>query len=101
MVIYHNCVGHAIYVSEQCPKGKVSNVLLGIMPLICTPFKQVDIDLIGPIIPISNRGLWHILTTIDYSTRYLGSVSLRTICKVEVAEAMLNVYRRELERNGL
>jgi hypothetical protein len=76
------------------PKGKVSKVPLGIMPLIDTPFKRVGIDLIGPIIPASNRGHRYILTIIDYATRYPEAVALRNICTVDVAEAMLKVFSR-------
>ena len=51
-------------------KGCVPKVPLGKMPLIDTPFKRVEVDIVGPIHPPSADGHKYILTLVDYSTRY-------------------------------
>ena len=76
------------------PKGKVSKVPLGKMPLIDTPFQRVAIDIIGPIHPISENGNRYILTFVDYATRYPEAVPLRSIETTRVAEAMVQVFTR-------
>lgn len=50
-------------------KGRVTKVPLGRMPLIETPFERVAIDLVGPIVPASERGNRYLLTVVDYATR--------------------------------
>ncbi|KAK3878363.1 hypothetical protein Pcinc_016947 [Petrolisthes cinctipes] len=47
------------------PKGRVKPVSMSNMPLIPEPFSKVAIDLIGPIVPMSDRGHRYILTVID------------------------------------
>ena len=47
------------------PKGRVTRVPLQSMPLIDTPFKRVAIDLVGPITPVSDRGIRYMLSLID------------------------------------
>jgi len=44
------------------PKVRVSEIPLGFMPVIVMRLKHVGIDLIGPIIPASNRGYQYIST---------------------------------------
>ena len=44
------------------PKGHISKLPLGRMPLIDTPFTRVAIDLIGPIHPSTDEGHRFILT---------------------------------------
>ena len=51
------------------PKGKVSKVPLGKMPIIDEPFKRVSFDLIGPVAPVSEHGNRYILTVVDFATR--------------------------------
>ncbi|XP_060603795.1 uncharacterized protein LOC132756686 [Ruditapes philippinarum] len=41
---------------KTIPKGRVKKVPLGDMPVIEEPFHRVAIDLIGPIIPVSEKG---------------------------------------------
>jgi transposase InsO family protein len=76
------------------PKGRVSKVPLGSMPVIETPFQRVAIDLVGPIHPCTERGKRYILTIVDYATRYPEAVPLRNIDTRSVAEALLDVYSR-------
>ena len=51
---------------------------------------QDTVDIIEPIAPPSEAGLWYIVTLVDYATRYLDSVPLKKITVKEVAEAILN-----------
>ena len=75
-------------------KGKVSQVPLGKVPLIDTPFKRVAIDLVGPIYPPSEKGNRYILTLIDYATRYPEATALKNIETVTIAEALVDMYAR-------
>lgn len=76
------------------PKGRVSKVPLGSMPLIDTPFQRIAIDLVGPIHPCSDRKNRYILTVVDYATRYPEAVALANIDTKSVAEALFNIYTR-------
>ena len=76
------------------PKGKVMKVPLGQMPLIDTPFERVAVDLVGPIVPVTDRGNRYILTLVDYSTRYPEAVALKGIETERVAEAMVDIFTR-------
>ena len=76
------------------PKGRVSKVPLGEMPLIDVPFKRVAADLVGPIEPRSTSGKKYILTIVDYATRYLEAIALSSITTEHVAEAMIEIFSR-------
>ncbi|XP_069108215.1 uncharacterized protein, partial [Argopecten irradians] len=76
------------------PKGRISKVPLGQMPLIDTPFQRVAIDLVGPLQPVTDRGNRYILTIVDYATRYPEAVALKGIETERVAEALVDVYSR-------
>ncbi|XP_033728194.1 uncharacterized protein LOC117317492 [Pecten maximus] len=76
------------------PKGRVSKVPLGTMPLIDIPFQRVAIDIIGPLQPATDRGNRYILTIVDYATRYPEAIALRGIETERVAEALVDVYSR-------
>jgi len=73
-------------------KGRVSKVPLGKMPVIETPFKRVAVDLIGEIFPASSRGHRHILTVVDYATRYPEAIALKSISTVAIAEALVSIF---------
>jgi transposase InsO family protein len=75
-------------------KGRTSNVPLGKMPIIDTPFDRVAVDLIGPIVPASEKGNRYILTMVDYATRYPEAVALKDITAETVAEALVNMFSR-------
>ena len=47
----------------------------------------------GPFIP-SARKHTHILTIVDYATRYVEAIPLKSISTVDVAEALVSVYSR-------
>ena len=64
------------------------------MPLMEEPFKQVAVDLVGPISPVSEKGNRYILTIVDFATRYPEAVALPKIETERVAEALLEVFSR-------
>ncbi|KAJ8027088.1 hypothetical protein HOLleu_32126 [Holothuria leucospilota] len=76
------------------PKGRVTRVALGSMPLIDTPFKRVAVDLVGPLQPMTARGNRYILTLVDFATRYPEAVALPRIDTERVAEALLDIFSR-------
>ncbi|KAJ8041495.1 hypothetical protein HOLleu_12325 [Holothuria leucospilota] len=76
------------------PKGKVTKVPLGTMPVIEMPFERVAVDIIGPIQPATERGNRYILTVMDYATRYPEAIALPSIEAERVAEALVEIYTR-------
>ena len=78
------------------PKGKVTAVPLGNMPLIEEPFQRVAVDIVGPLEPVTDKGNRYILTIVDYATRYPEAVPLPRIETERVAEALIDVLA-ELE----
>ncbi|XP_072033312.1 uncharacterized protein [Amphiura filiformis] len=76
------------------PKGRVTKVPLGSMPIIDVPFSRIAMDLVGPIFPSTERGHRFILTVVDYATRFPEAVPLRNIDSISVAEALLDIYSR-------
>ena len=64
------------------------------MPVIDTPFERVAIDLIGPIIPASDRGNRFVLTVVDYATRYPEAVVLIGEKEETVTEALAGIFSR-------
>jgi len=68
------------------------------MPITDTPFDRVAVDLVGPIFPPTERGSKHILTMMDYATRYREAVPLKDIQAEMVAEALGNMFTRLVYR---
>ena len=64
---------------KNVPKGKVTKVPLGEMPIMDVPFHKVAVDLIGPITPVSEKGNCYILTVVDNATQYAEAVALPKI----------------------
>ena len=75
-------------------KGKVSQLPLGKMPIIDTPFSRIAIDLVGPIFPATESGNRFILTVVDYATRYPEAKALKHIDTETVAESLVEIYSR-------
>ena len=75
-------------------RGRVTRVPLEKVPLVDTPFKKVGIDLVGPLIPASERGKRYILVMVDYATRYPEAVALKNIDTESVAEALWEMWSR-------
>ena len=77
---------------DQCrkmsPHGRVPKIPLVTMPLVDEPFRRVAVDLIGPIIPESDRGNRYALVMVDYATRYPEAIPLRNTETETVAEAL-------------
>ena len=79
---------------KTIPKGRISKLPLGKMPLIDTPFSRVAIDLIGPIHPPTEDGHRFILTVVDYATRYPEAIALKRIDTETIAESLVDIYSR-------
>ena len=79
---------------KTVPKGKVSRLPLGKMPVIDNPFSRVAVDIVGPISPPTNNGNRFILTVVDYATRYPEAKALKKIDSETVAEALVEIYSR-------
>ncbi len=79
---------------KTIPKGRITKIPLGKMPLIEVPFERVAVDIVGPLHPISDRGKRYILTIVDYATRYPEAIPLARIETVDVAEALFQVFTR-------
>src|SRR6266536_1686710 len=75
-------------------KGSVPKASLGSLPLYSTPFQHVCVDLIGPIIPCSDKNHRYIITLIDLTTRYPEATALKNIETETVADALLSFYSR-------
>ena len=62
------------------PNGRVTKVPLEKITLIeTTPFKRVEIDIVGPIQLVTEKNKRNILTLMDYATRYPEAVPLSSI----------------------
>ena len=82
-------------------KGSVRPVALERMPTVDVPFRQVAVDLIGPIIPPSDRGHQYALVQVDCATRHPEAVPLKKIDTPTVAEAMwegTSVWKQTIKR---
>jgi transposase InsO family protein len=64
------------------------------MPVIDIPFRRVAVDIVGPLVPITDKGNRYILTLVDYATRYPEAVALPSIETERVAEALVEVFCR-------
>ncbi|KAJ8029627.1 hypothetical protein HOLleu_29069 [Holothuria leucospilota] len=79
---------------RTAPKGRVTKVPLGEMPLIDAPFDRVGVDIVGPIQPCSERGHKYILVMMDYATRYPEATPMKTIEAERVAEELMIMFTR-------
>lgn len=83
---------------DQCqrstPKGWTKKVPLQEVPLIDEPFKRIAVDIVGPILPASERGYRYILTVVDYCTRYPEAIAMKSIDTETVAEALVDIFSR-------
>ena len=75
-------------------KGKVKKVHLEHITIIDIPFKRIAIDLVGLIVPSSDRGHKYILSIVDYATRYPEAIPLKHIDTEMVAEALVGTFSR-------
>lgn len=79
---------------KTLPKGRQGKAPLQRMPVIGEPFRRVAVDLVGPIVPCSERGHRYLLTVVDYATKYPEAEALKTIDAISVAEALVNIFCR-------
>ena len=81
---------------DRCQKvsRKPLRVPMVPMPTIETPFQRVGVDIIGPILPVSEKGNRYILTMVDFATRYPEAVALKNIDAPRVAEALWEMWSR-------
>ena len=79
---------------HSAPRGSQKKAPLGKMPIIDTPFERVAVDLMGPLIPASDRGYRYVLTLVDYATRYAEAKPLKTVKTEEVVEALWEIWTR-------
>ena len=79
---------------KTAKKGSQPKAPLGTMPKIDVPFKRVAMDLIGPIVPCSERKHRYILTVVCLATKYPEAVALKNIDAITVAEALVEIYSR-------
>ena len=75
------------------PRG-IKPAKLQPLPVIDQPFKRVGVDLVGPMKPASSRGHTHMVTMIDYATRYADALPLKSIRAKAVAEALFTMWSR-------
>ena len=61
------------------PKWQQIRAPLGKMPVIDIPLRRVSVDIVGPLVPITDKGNRYILTLVDYATRYPEAVALPSI----------------------
>ena len=61
--------------------------------VVMTPFERLAFDLVGPL-PKTKRGEKHLLTTMDYGTKFPDAVLLRKVDSQTVAEAMRDFFPR-------
>ena len=62
--------------------------------MIDTPFKRVEVDIVGPIEPQSNNRSRYILTMMDCATRYPDAIALPSIETERVEEALVEIFSR-------
>ena len=72
----------------------MSRAPLHSVPVVGIPFEKVAVDLIGPIVPVSERGNRCTLTLVDYATRYPEAIALKATDTETVAEALLVMFSR-------
>src|SRR5437867_8554240 len=59
-----------------------------------TPFEHVSIDLIGPLEPKSSSGHKYIICLIDYASRWVEALPLKTLTAKEACDALLIMFTR-------
>ena len=75
-------------------QGWVGKVPLEQVPLIDVTFKQVTVDIIGKIFPTTETGYRYLLTMVDYATRYLEAITLKTVSAEVVAKGLVGMFSR-------
>ncbi|KAK7110753.1 uncharacterized protein [Littorina saxatilis] len=79
---------------RSAPKHLTKKVPLGKMPVFETAFRRVAVDIIGPILPMSENKKRYILVMVDFATRYPEAVALKDIHAETVADALWDFWTR-------
>ncbi|GFV82265.1 pro-Pol polyprotein [Trichonephila clavipes] len=58
------------------------------------PFQVVNVDLIGPIDPISSQGHKYILCLMDQHSRWSEAIPLKSLTAKSTCEALLEIFSR-------
>jgi hypothetical protein len=73
----------------DCQKFERLNIQLPVQPFqVSNLFQRFGVDIIGPILPVSERGHRYILVFVEYFTRWPEAVPLHTIEENEIAHAL-------------
>lgn len=62
------------------------------------PFEELDLDLIGPISPVSREGDKYILTVVDSNTRYCSAIPINK--KSDMFETLSTIIEYKSQRFG-
>ncbi len=79
---------------KMLPKGRTPRAPLQEVPLVAKAFHKISIDMVGPILPASDRGNRFILTVVDSATRWPEAFPLRSTTTSAVAEKLLEAFSR-------
>ena len=74
--------------------GNVRKAPMLISKLSNAPFSRISCDLVGPIIPVSQKGYSYILTIIYLATRYPDAIPMKRITRGKVAKALKDFFFR-------
>ena len=78
MDVVRHCRSHNIC-QRTIEKGRVRKAPMNTMPLFDTPFKRIDVDIIEPIEPMTDRRNRCILTLVDYPKRYPEAIIINRV----------------------
>ncbi|CAC5426307.1 unnamed protein product [Mytilus coruscus] len=80
----HMATRHTVYrvLSEFYWPGNESDV------------KRVAVDIVGPLVPVTDKGNRYILTLVDYARKYLEGVAISSVETERVAEALIDIFCR-------
>ncbi|KAL8605940.1 hypothetical protein ACOMHN_024764 [Nucella lapillus] len=73
-------------------KGRVPPVPVVHTPVVGEPFDKVGVDIIGPILPASDRHNRYVLVQVDYVTRYPEAIPMKSIEAENVAEKLIEMW---------
>ena len=74
------------------PRGKIRKIPLGQVAIFQPAFKRVAIDLIGPMIPMSEKKNRFVLVQIDYCTNYPHAIPLKDIRSETIVDALWEIW---------
>lgn len=75
-VMFKPIVSHVQSVKNNCATCKANRAPLQPMPVITTPFRQIPMDIVGPL-KISSAGNQYIVVMCHYATQFPEGLPLR------------------------